>query len=443
MLKIKATHTVKPAEVTPTNLMCLSDIDQFRPLTHAPTVYFYRNPGHFTSNINILKDSLSKALVAFYPLAGRLHWIARDRLEIECNPLGAELLEAESESTIDDFGDFCPTPEIKALTPPIDYTTPIHELPLLLVQVTKFKCGGICVGLAISHVIVDGRSALLFVTEWAKIARGENSDSASPFLDRSILLAQEPARPPKFDHPEFNPPPLLIGHSSHLEERKKKFAVAMLKLTKEQIMKLRDKANEGQANNFYSRYEAVTGHLWRCASKAREHASEQLTAQVIVVDVRNRMEPPIPQSFFGNAITRINATTTAGELVSRPLSYASSKIREAIESVTAEYVMSSLDFVRSQEELSRYRTFHTVGCAAEAAIYFHNPNMQVTSWGGLNLYGADFGWGNELYMGPAAIATDGKAYFFPAHEGDGSFKVIIGLQVAHMDAFKKFFYQDV
>ncbi|KAK2978172.1 LOW QUALITY PROTEIN: hypothetical protein RJ640_016186 [Escallonia rubra] len=428
MLKIKATHTVKPVAIT----------TKFVPLTHATTVYFYRNPGHFTSNVNILKDSLSRALDAFYPLAGPLRWIARNRLEIDFNPLGAELLEAESESRIDDF----------ALTPPIDYTTPIHELPLLLVQVTKFKCGGICVGLAISYVIVDGRSALLFATEWAKIARGENLDNASPFLDWSILLAQEPARPPKFDHPEFNPPPLLIGHSSHLEERKKKFVVAMLKLTKEQITKLRDKANEGQANNLYGRYttfmeryEAVTGHLWRCASKAREHASEQLTVQWWTSEtVWNHQ---YRSQFFGNAITRINATTTAGELVLRPLRYASNKKREAIESVTAQYVMSSLDFVRSQEELSRYCTFHTVGCAAEAAVYFHNPNMQVTSWGGLNLYGADFGWGNELYMGPAAIGTDGKAYFFPAHEGDGFFNVIIGLQVAHMDAFKKFFYQDV
>ncbi|KAK2978175.1 hypothetical protein RJ640_016189 [Escallonia rubra] len=212
--------------------MCLSDIDQFRALTHATMVYFYRNPGHFTSNINILKDSLSKALVICYPLAGRLRWIARNRLEIDCNPLGPKLLEVESESRIDNFGDFCPTPEIKALTPPIDYTTPIHEIPLLLMQVTKLKCGAICIGLAISQVIVDGRSALLFVIEWAKIARGENSDSASPFLDRSILLAQEPVHPPKFDHTEFNPPPLLIGHSSDLEERKIKFAPVMLKLTK-------------------------------------------------------------------------------------------------------------------------------------------------------------------------------------------------------------------
>ncbi|KAK2978170.1 hypothetical protein RJ640_016184 [Escallonia rubra] len=436
MLKLKVTHIVKPAEVTPTNLMCLSDVDQVRALTHATTVYFYENPGDFTSNINILRDSLSKALVAFYPLAGRLRWIARDRLELDCNPLGVELLVAESESRIDDFGDFCPTPEIKALTPPIDYTRPIHEIPLLLVQVTKLKCGAICIGLAVSHVIADGRSALHFVTEWAKIARGEHSDSVSPFLDRSILLAQQPARPPKFDHQEFNPPPLLMGHSSDLEERKKK-------LTKERITKLRDKANEGRANNFYSRYEVVTGHLWRCASKAREHASEQLTIQSIVVDFRNRMEPPIPPSFFGNAIIKVFATTTSGELVSRPLSYASSKIREAIESVTAEYVKSSLDFVQSREELSQYRTSHTVGCAAKATILFHNPNMQVTSWGGLNLYGADFGWGKELYMGPGAIGNDGKAIFFPAHEGDGSFNIVIGLQVAHMDAFKKFFYQDV
>ncbi|KAK2979654.1 hypothetical protein RJ640_007316, partial [Escallonia rubra] len=263
---------------------------------------------------------------------GRLRWIARNRLELDCNPIGVELLESESESRIDDF----------ALTPPIDYTTPIHEIPLRLLQVTKLKCGCICIGLVISYVISDGQSALHFVTEWAKFARIEHSNSASPSLFRSILLAQEPACPPKFDHPEFNPPPFFI------------------ELTKEQITKLRDKVNEGRANNFYSRYttfmercEVVTRHLWRCASKACEHASEQLTIQFIVMDFRNRMEPPIPHfrhDYFGRASHEA-------------ISYASSKIREAIESVTAEYVMSSLDFVQNQEELSQYRSFHIIGCA--------------------------------------------------------------------------------
>ncbi|KAK3009251.1 hypothetical protein RJ639_014117 [Escallonia herrerae] len=442
LVTIKATYTVKPAKETPNGLTRLSDVDQVRAVTHAPTVYFYDNPGDFASNVNVVKDSLSKALVAFYPLAGRLQWIAGGRLELDCNPVGAKVIVAESDSKIRDFGDFGPTPQLEILIPPIDYTAPIHEIPLMLVQVTRFSCGGICIGLAISHVIVDGQSALYFITEWAKIARGEQSENLSPCLDRTILLAKQPLRPPKFDHPEFDPPPRLIGSFDDSEERKKETTVDMLNLTKEQIKKLRNKANEARTSDLYSRYEAVVGHMWRCASKARGHASEQVTTQSIIVDFRARREPPMPQSFFGNAISRVIAKATSGELVSKPLSFASGKIREAIEQVTEEYVRSSLDFVGGQDNVFQYRTSHTVGCPAQGT-YFWNPNMEITSWAGLPLYDADFGWGKEMYMGPGAIGYDGKAFILPGHDQDGSFSIALRLQVAHMDAFKKFFYEDI
>ena len=102
----------------------------------------------------------------------------------------------------------------------MDYDKPIHELPLLLVQVTKFSCGGISLGWGPSHIMTDGLSASHFISEWAKIARGEQPNS-SPFLDRSILLAPEHLSAPVFDHPEYSPQPLLIGKQDHIEERKR------------------------------------------------------------------------------------------------------------------------------------------------------------------------------------------------------------------------------
>ncbi|KAK4406298.1 Spermidine hydroxycinnamoyl transferase [Sesamum angolense] len=47
-----------------------------------------------------LKRSLSKLLISFHPLAGRLTRIPRGRLEIQCNGIGVPLTEAESEATL-------------------------------------------------------------------------------------------------------------------------------------------------------------------------------------------------------------------------------------------------------------------------------------------------------------------------------------------------------
>ena len=57
----------------------------------------------------MLKEALSKTLVPFYPMAGRLGSDENGRLDIICNAEGVLLIEAETTSTIDDLGDFVPS----------------------------------------------------------------------------------------------------------------------------------------------------------------------------------------------------------------------------------------------------------------------------------------------------------------------------------------------
>nr|DAD27488.1 TPA_asm: hypothetical protein HUJ06_028956 [Nelumbo nucifera] len=446
MLSIKSSYTVKPASPTPNCRLWLSDSDQLEPYTHAPTIYFYRSPIGVSpsSAVETMRSSLSQALVQFYPLAGRLQWIDGTRLELDCNAMGVELLEAESENRIDDFGDFRPTPEIRQLIPRVDYGLPINEIPLLLVQLTSFPCGGISIGVAISHSVVDGKSAINFIGAWTKIARGEKPDPTPPFLDRTVLQASGPVVAPRFDHVEFDSLPHLIGRPDDKEERAKETTVEMFKLTKEQVEKLKSKANEGRTKDSgraYTRYEAIAGHVWRCACKARAHEREQLTKVRIIVDCRNRLNPPLPQGYFGNAIVPTIATARSGDLMDQPLGYAAGKIREAVVKMTDEYVRSAIDFLRSQPDLMRFRTsFHSVGCSEGG--FFGNPNLTITSWLGLAIYEGDFGWGRPIYMGPGLIASDGKCSVLSGGE-DGSLAIPLGLQVAHVDAFKELFYEDI
>ncbi|KAF5193040.1 Hydroxycinnamoyl CoA shikimate/quinate hydroxycinnamoyl transferase, partial [Thalictrum thalictroides] len=173
-VSINKSSTVKPNELTPDVKLWLSESDQIKPYTHAPTFYIYLPQNiAISSPFETLKRSLSHVLVPYYPLAGRLNSIGGGRFVLNCNGLGAEIFEAESQSEIKDLGDFCPTLETKKLLPYVDYTKDISELPLLLVQLTRFKCGGISIGVAISHIVVDGKGALGFISSWANFARGE------------------------------------------------------------------------------------------------------------------------------------------------------------------------------------------------------------------------------------------------------------------------------
>lgn len=109
--------------------------------------------------------------------------------------------------------------------------------------------------------------------------------------------------------------------------------------------------------------------------------------------------------------------------------------------MTNEYVHSAIDFVKNLEDLSRLQDIHAL--RNDQRPFYGNPNLGVISWIGLPLYGLDFGWGSEFFMGPGTHDGDGDSLIFPASNGDESIYVAICLQATCMGDFKKFFYQDI
>jgi shikimate O-hydroxycinnamoyltransferase len=147
------------------------------------------------------------------------------------------------------------------------------------------------------------------------------------------------------------------------------------------------------------------------------------------------MNPPLPQGYLGNAIIDVIARSHVGELMNKPLGYASRRIRQAIDKVTDTYVKSTIEFLRNQSDLTRFQ-------ATEGPL-FGSPNVEVVSWLTLPIYGIDFGWGKEIYVKPGAHDCDGDSIVLQTPNGDGSLMVFLCLQVAHMDAFKRHFYEDI
>ncbi|KAF7819269.1 spermidine hydroxycinnamoyl transferase-like [Senna tora] len=462
MVTITSSYTVTPSEPTPKACMWLSGSDQSCPWTHTPTIYVYQPPPHQHDAFHTLKHSLQKILVHYYPLAGRLRPIGGGRFEVDCNAKGVTLLQAESPKTLNHYGDFKPDHTITDLIPHIDYTKPIDDIPLIFVQLTTFSCGGLIIGLANSHIMIDGLAnshtmmdgvaAIHFVSSWAKLARGESLlEQDMPFLDRTVLKCPEPLRPPRFDHPEYKDMPLLLGTSDAKEEQKKESTVELLKLTKEQVEKIRKEATESMNLKTaytryeakpYTRFEAVSGHIWRSACKARKHEYNQPTLVRTVGDIRNRLNPPLPPNFVGNAILRtVSRNVRAGEVMSKALGYAAQKVRDAIALVKdEEYLRDQLYLIETVEDVSRLRMgFHSLGCSKTP--FFGNPNLVIGTWTSMGVYDADFGWGKPLYMGPGLLGGEGKIFIIPSE--DGSLVIAIRLQTAHMPDFKKFLYEDL
>ncbi|KAF9617315.1 hypothetical protein IFM89_035296 [Coptis chinensis] len=431
IVTVQGTAVVQPFEETPKETLWTSNVDQlFR--VHIPSVYFYRPDG--SSNFfdaSVLRDALSKVLVPFYPVAGRLKKDKNGRLEIECSGEGVLFFEAYTESILDDLGDFEPSMELMQLIPRISEGYDIFSYPLMLLQVTYFKCGGVSLGVAAQHTLVDGASGTHFFNSWARAVRGLDV-KIPPFVDRTLLLARKPPTP-SFPHVEHQPPPCIESKNQKLEcqTNPKCAAVATLKISRHQINLLKGLCRDESNLVTFSSYEVLAGHIWRCASKARGLSYEQETTVSTVVDGRTRLNPPLPFGYVGNALFHVTPKATSGDLVSKPLIYAVQKVHETLVRADDKYLRSAIDYLELQSDLSGLvRGPHTFG----------NPNLGFTSWCRMQLHDADFGWGRPFYVGPGSIMHEGLAYLLPSPSDDGNLSLTISLQSDTIVAFKKYFY---
>lgn len=431
IINVKGSTVVCPAEDTPRCTLWNANVDLVVPSMHTPSVYFYRPTGSddfFDSRV--LKEALSRALVLFYPMAGRLKRDEDGRIEIDCNAEGVLFVEAETSSVIDDFGDFAPTLELRKLIPAVDYSGGISSYPVLVLQVTYFKCGGVSLGVGMQHHVADGFSGLHFVNTWSDLARGLDV-KLPPFIDRTLLRAHSPPRP-QFPHIEYQSPPALRVSPETTNSAPYSTTVSIFKVTREQLDTLKTQAELENGNiTSYSSYEILAGHVWRCACRARGLSDDQDSKLYIATDGRMRLSPPLPRGYFGNVIFTATPIAVAGDLISKPVSYAAQKIRESLARMDDDYLRSALDYLELQPDLSALvRGAHTFRC----------PNLGITSWVRLPIHDADFGWGRPIFMGPGGIAYEGLSFILPSSTSDGSLSVAISLQTEHMKLFEKFLY---
>lgn len=148
-VEVVETTLVAPSEATPQHALWLSNLDLAVPKTHTPLVYYYPAPSPPPADAGAeaeaegffaperLREALARALVPFYPLAGRLAAGPGGRLEIDCNGEGALFVVARADFTGDEmFTDFEPSPEARRLLVPFAAS---GEPPCVLAMVQVFS----------------------------------------------------------------------------------------------------------------------------------------------------------------------------------------------------------------------------------------------------------------------------------------------------------------
>ncbi|XP_051180354.1 putrescine hydroxycinnamoyltransferase 1 [Lolium perenne] len=417
---------VTPSTETPRRALWLSPLDLFYANRgHIPLVSFYRPSCSGATDffdVTRLKTALSKALVPFYPLAGRLDVGQDSRLQINCDGQGALFLVAHTSSlTVEDLSDFKPSPELRRLLVP--HLNSAEAAPIICaIQVTFFRCGGVAIGAALHHLAVDGNAASYFFRAWTAFCKdGERAVVDLPCHDRALLSAREP--------PVVRPDALsILCPSLNLSEASGPVATEVFLLGKDHVSAL--KRICGGATTFC----AVSAHMWRCMCLARRLLPGSTTRLVFPANVRRSLNPPLLDRYFGNAVI-ILATAGKTQDIIAPggLASVAGRIRGLIGRMDDEVVRSAVD----QLELAKID-----GRPARGSL--PATDLRVISWLGMPLYDMDFRWGKPVAALRVESNYGGFVHLMDASPQDGGgVRVIVCAEAAILSDFKRLLYANL
>ncbi|KAG9156864.1 hypothetical protein Leryth_025882 [Lithospermum erythrorhizon] len=141
-VKRKQPELVRPSKPTPQECKLLSDIDDQEGLRFLiPVIQFYKNdPSSIRGGqdpVKVIRDAIAKALVFYYPFAGRLREGPGRKLMVDCTGEGVLFIEAEADVTLEQFGDELqpPFPLLEELLYDVPGYGEVLGCPLLHIQV--------------------------------------------------------------------------------------------------------------------------------------------------------------------------------------------------------------------------------------------------------------------------------------------------------------------
>ncbi|KAF9596731.1 hypothetical protein IFM89_012930 [Coptis chinensis] len=425
-VKQECSKLVKPIYVgdTPkkTQKIPLNVFDSVTEEAHIPLLYAYKPP---TPSNAALELGLRKVLSEYRELAGRLDNDDKGRRVILLNDEGARLVEASVSCTLDQAMLLKPSPALLGFHPCVDG---VKELTLI--QVTRFTCGSLVVGVSTNHVVADGNHASQFFVAWGRACRGLEVNKR-PQCGRNIFV---PRNPPlfEFEHRgvEFKTgkKDCMVAMPGDLVMKKFHFAIEFLSIIKSKASLSSD------TNNHYSTFESLMAYIWRKVVRACESDCYEYARLRIALNGRTRLQPRVPNEYFGNLVLWTYPTAGVTELLTKPLSYSAKLIHEAVKKVNNSYFKSFIDFASYKVDEE---------CLVPKLSFSGNTtclNLNIDSWLGLPFCDLDFGGGKPHIFTPSYQLWRGQIYVVPSIGGDGSIDVFLALNQKQMDSFKQICY---
>lgn len=144
-------------------------LDLAMKLHYLRVVYFFDSEAAQDLTIMKIKDAMFTLFNPYFITCGRFRRSESGRPFIKCNDCGARFIEAKCNKTLHQWLATQDWPLYKFLVSHQVIGPELSFSPPVLLQVTKFKCGGISLGLSWAHVLGDPLSASEFMNSWGQV----------------------------------------------------------------------------------------------------------------------------------------------------------------------------------------------------------------------------------------------------------------------------------
>ncbi|KAL0456460.1 UNVERIFIED_CONTAM: Pelargonidin 3-O-(6-caffeoylglucoside) 5-O-(6-O-malonylglucoside) 4'''-malonyltransferase [Sesamum latifolium] len=369
---------------------------------NVPIILFYSFSHDDTKNYSkrnsCLEESLAEILSQFYPFAGR--YIKNDHL-VDCSDQGAEFVEAQVVDDVHllDFIAQVNPEQLSDLLPRDPCAVDDITDPLLSIQLTTFTCGGLAIGVSMSHRIADAESMGTLVAAWANA----NKYSAKEKFRIS----------PSFDSPRLFPSKKMeIGLDIDVPRTRDPSTVAKrIVFNKEAIASLKAKTRSGGG----SRVRVVCALIAKVligVDRAKKGAWRGcVIAQA--VNIRERTIPPLAKHSCGNlaaqAVIKCEAASDINDLGFQELD---DKLGDAVRKTTADCARILGDGRHNILVDPVMNLIDTIVSNEMSVLFF-------SDWTKCRFYEVDFGWGKPFWTSIETMPGENLTVLMDNKEGDG------------------------
>ncbi|XP_054825005.1 uncharacterized acetyltransferase At3g50280-like [Prosopis cineraria] len=389
---------------------------------------------HTETVIQHLKDSLSRTLDFFQPLAGRLVIVPHggddtsSSVFISCNNAGVSFVHAiVDNTTIADILEPTYVPPVVKLFFPLITSKNFEatRIPLMAVQVTELV-DGIFISCSVNHCVAEAKPFWNLLNTWAQISRNGLNQIAS---DSKLASFER-----WFPHDNIERP-IRIPFKQIMEDYHKEstnslqspqFSRRIFHFKKEKLAELKAKVNseveDGVIRNKISSYQAIVAHVWRSVTRNQNLDPEEEVTFRFNVSARSRIShPPIEDNYFGITLLLFSTVT----MKVRDLVGDGGRGRFALE---MNKMLSSYTEERIKRDFEAWVQKPTM--RKQSAILI-GKLMTSSSSPRTNFYAIDFGWGRPKAVrgGPANAMVWKLAVDAGAEEGSFDIEICASCEI--------------